>query len=108
LRHRLILQHEKKFDEAIAVFGVIFPSRLNDYALEPGSSEDCKNYRYKAALRTSECYESKNDLSHALEFAKQAASKYPYVLFCSFCQKQGRDAAAKRVADLEKKMASAK
>jgi len=100
----LILQDQKKYDAAIAAFGSIFPSKVNDHALVEGSSEDCKNYRFKAALRTSECYEAKNDLTRALESARRAVIQYPYVSFCSTCQKQGREAASKRVAELEVKM----
>jgi tetratricopeptide (TPR) repeat protein len=100
----LILQDQKKYDDAIAAFDIIFFSKVNDYLLEEGSSEDCKNYRFKAALRISECYEAKNDLARALEFARKATTQYPYVSFCSLCQKQGREGASKRVAELETKI----
>jgi tetratricopeptide (TPR) repeat protein len=104
----LILQDQKKYDEAIAAFGAIFPSKVNDYLLEEGSSEDCKNYRYKAALRISECYESKKDLARALEFAQKARGQYAYVSFCSLCQTQTRAFTDKRVAELEEKIKRAK
>lgn len=100
----LILQDQKKFDEAIATFEAIFPSQVNDYQLEEGSSEDCKNYRYKAALRISECYESKKELARALEFARKAKGQYAYVSFCSLCQQQTRGFTDKRVAELEEKI----
>ena len=104
----LILQDEKKFDEAIAAFAAIFTSKVNDYQLEQGSSEDCKNYRYKAALRVSECYESKQDLARALEFARQAKEKYPFISYCSLCQQQTRAFTDKRIAELEEKIRRAK
>ena len=104
----LILQNQKKYDEAIAAFNAIFSSKVNDYALVEGSSEDCKNYRFKSAMRVSECYESKNELASALEFARKATTQYLFVSYCSTCQKQTRESASKRVAELEEKIKQAK
>jgi tetratricopeptide (TPR) repeat protein len=99
----LILQDQKKYDDAIAAFNVIFPSNVNDHLLEEGNTEDCKNYRFKSALRVSECYESKNDLTHALEFAELAKTKYQFVSFCAFCQKRAREELDKRILMLQQK-----
>ncbi len=104
----LILQDQKKYDEAIAEFSVIFPSKVNDRLLEAGSTEDCKNYRFKTALRISECYESKNDLPRALEFAKMANERYAFYSFCKFCVDQAKLGADKRVAELTEKIKTTK
>jgi tetratricopeptide (TPR) repeat protein len=104
----LILQDQKQFDEAIAAFNEIFPSKVNDHLLEEGSSDDCKNYRFKSALRVSECYESKNDLPRALEFARLAKTRYQFISFCPFCQKRAREELDKRIAALEAKSSAAR
>jgi tetratricopeptide (TPR) repeat protein len=100
----LILQDQKKFDEAITEFSIIFPSKVNDRLLAEGSTDDCKNYRFKTALRISECYESKNDLQRALEFAKMANDRYPYYSYCSNCSDQAKLGADRRVAELNEKI----
>ncbi|MEO6336172.1 MAG: hypothetical protein ABIP71_05070 [Verrucomicrobiota bacterium] len=104
----LILQDQKKYDEAIAEFSIIFPSKVNDRLLEEGGTEDGKNYRFKTALRISECYESKNDLPRALEFAKMANERYAFYSYCQMCMDQAKLGADKRVAALNEKIKTAK
>lgn len=102
----LCLQEQGKFDEAIKEYARIFPSTVNDYALDPEKSDDCKNYRHRSAMRTSECYEAKKDYAEALSWTEQARGRYIYVSYCKNCIQENRDYVARRIESL-KAMAAA-
>jgi len=102
----LVLQEQQKYDEAIAAFGAIFPSHVNDYDLSVGSSDDYKNYRFKSALRTSECYSSKKDFKKAIEFAEMARDRYIVASYCKTCLHEAKESVNQRIAGLKAKAAA--
>jgi TolA-binding protein len=97
----LMLQEQQQCDRAIVEFSKIFPSKVNDYALDPDNNQDCTNYRFKAALRISECFESSKDFVHALEYAKLANDRYKFMSYCKDCLTQTRRNVEDRVRRLE-------
>jgi tetratricopeptide (TPR) repeat protein len=97
----LVLQEQQKCDEAIKEYSKLFPSKVNDYALDPENSEDCANYRFKAALRISECYEQKKDFVRALEYAKMARDRYKFMSYCKDCLRDTRKNVEQRVLRIE-------
>ena len=102
------LQAQKKYDEAIEEYAKLFTSNVDEYKLVPGTSEDYKLYRHKAALRTSECYESKQDYAHALHYAELAINQYKPLSWCSTCLKTAREALEKRINKLQDLLAHGK
>jgi TolA-binding protein len=95
------LQEEKKFDEAVAEFSKLFTSNVDDYKLVPGTSEDYKLYRHKAALRISECYEAKKEYARALDFAELARTQYKPLSWCHTCLQTEKDQLEKRITKLQ-------
>jgi len=87
--------------EAMAEYEKIFPSKVNDYALDQESSEDCANFRFKAAIRISECWEAKKNLSKALEYVLLARDRYKFVSYCKDCLRETRKNVDSRVKRLE-------
>ena len=102
------LQAQKKYDEAIEEYAKLFTSNVDEYKLVPGTSEDYKLYRHKAALRTSECYESKQDYARALQYAELAINQYKPLSWCSTCLKTAREALEKRINKLQELLTGAK
>jgi tetratricopeptide (TPR) repeat protein len=101
----VVLQLQEKYDEAVAEFSKLFPSKVNDYALNPDSSEDCKNYRFRAALRISGCYEAKKDLAQALQYAELGRDRYKFVSYCKTCMQDTKESLDKRIAQLKEAVA---
>jgi tetratricopeptide (TPR) repeat protein len=99
----LVLQEQQKCDEAIPEYEKLFASKVNDHALDPDNSQDCANYRFKAALRISECYEGRKDFAKALEYATRARDRYPFMSFCKDCLRDTRRNVEKRVQLLQEK-----
>jgi tetratricopeptide (TPR) repeat protein len=97
----LVLQEQQKYDEAIAEYAKIFPSKVDDYFSNQESSEDGANYRFKAAVRISECWEAKKDFSKALEYMLQARDKYKFVSYCKDCLRDTRENVERRVKNLQ-------
>ena len=97
----LVLQEEQRYDAAIAELTRIFSSNANEDLLDRESSEDYPNYKYKAALHISECFEAKKDLKKALEYALMARDQYVFISYCKDCQLKTRQLIANRVRDLE-------
>jgi hypothetical protein len=97
----LVFQEQKKCDQAIVEFAKLFSSKVNDMAIDPANSEDYANYRFRAALRISECYESKNDPQRALEYALIARDKYKFVSFCKNCMRETHQNVQNRVERLQ-------
>jgi len=97
----LLLQEQRKYDEAIPEYAKLFTSGVNDYLVDPESTEDLKNYRHKAAARISECYEAKNDYAHALEYAQLARDRYQYLSWCKACLDTVHEELGKRIKDLQ-------
>jgi tetratricopeptide (TPR) repeat protein len=97
----LVLQEQLKYDEAIAEYAKIFPSKVNDYLLTQDSSEDCANYRFKAAVRISECWEARKDFAKALDYMLQARDRYKFVSYCKDCLRSTRENVDKRLKLLQ-------
>jgi len=102
------LQEQKKYDEAIEEYAKLFTSNVDDYKIVPGTSEDYKLYRHKAALRTSECYESKKDYARALQYAELSNNQYKPLSWCSTCLKTAREALEKRIKKLQELLTDGK
>jgi len=94
------------YDEAIRAFETIFPSKVDDR--EPGGNlmEEFRNYRYRACLEISSCYEAKGDIARALEYANLAREKYKYQAHCGTCAKEAESALSDRIERLEKQSES--
>lgn len=97
----LALHDQQKYPEAIAEYDRLFLSQVNDAMTEASSSEDAKNYRYKAALRISECYESQKDYPHALQYAELARDKYKFIGWCRICIESAKTQLDARIGKLE-------
>src|SRR5205814_3233270 len=97
----LVMQEEGRFDEALAEYAKIFTCNANENLIDPESSEDYPNYKFKAAIRSSECYEARKDMAKALEFALLAKDRYPFVSYCKDCLLKTRQNIAKRVEQLQ-------
>jgi tetratricopeptide (TPR) repeat protein len=98
------LQDQEKYDQAIQEFSKIFNSKVDDYKLTPGTSEDYKLYRHKSALRISECYELKKDYQRALDFAELARTQYKPLSWCHTCLQTSKDALERRIAELQNRL----
>jgi TolA-binding protein len=97
----LVLQQQDKCDEAIVEYAKLFPSKVNDYVLDPENNQDCANYRFKAALRISECYEGRKDFVRALEYARLANDRYKFMSYCKDCLTETRQNVQNRVQRLQ-------
>ncbi len=97
----LVLQDEQRYEAAMAEYARIFTSNANEDLLDLESSEDYPNYKFKAALRISECCEEMKDLRKALEYALLARDKYKFVSYCKDCTLKTRQNVEKRVKQLE-------
>ena len=97
----LVLQDQLKYDAAVTEFAKLFPSNVRDDELNGLGGEDYKNYRHKAALRISECYEEKKDYAQALDYALRARDLYKFLSWCSTCRKSANDFLSKRISKLE-------
>jgi tetratricopeptide (TPR) repeat protein len=97
----LILHELKKYSEAIPEYEKIFTSQANDYQPEPESSESPKNFRFKSAMRISECYEELKDYTRALEYALLARDRYKFIGFCQLCLETVKNQLAARIVKLQ-------
>jgi len=97
----LVLQEQQKYDEAMVQYAKIFPSKVNEDVIDAESGEDYPNYRFKAALRISECYEAKKDGTKALEYALLARDRYKFVSYCKDCLRETRQNVENRVKKLQ-------
>ena len=97
----LVFQEQAKYDEAVKAYERLFPSKVSDYLIDPEGAEDYKSYRFRGAMRVSECYEAKKDYRSALEYALAARDRYPFISFCSNCLKNTAETLNKRIARLQ-------
>lgn len=97
----LVLHEQQKYSEAISEYDKLLLSQLNDSLPEPSSSEDAKNYHYKAAMRISECYESQKDYARALDYSVLARDRYKFVGWCQICLDNVRNQLAQRIQKLQ-------
>jgi len=97
----LVLQEQQKYDEAMIQYAKIFPANVNENVLDVESGEDYPNYRFRAALRMSECYEAKKDMAKALEYALLARDRYKFVSYCKDCLRDTRQNVENRVKKLQ-------
>lgn len=97
----LILHDQGRYADAIAEYQKIFPSHVRDHDLDPNKSDDCKNYRHRAALRISECYAALGKFQEALYFAEQARDRYVYVSYCKTCLRNSQESLRKRLNELQ-------
>jgi tetratricopeptide (TPR) repeat protein len=85
---------------AISYFEMVLQSHPNDK--EPGANimEAYRNYSYYSALQISECYRQMGDYRRALQYARLAKNRYPYLSWCGTCQDEARMFINKRIAYL--------
>lgn len=101
----LILEQQQKYDEAIAEYAKLFPSKVEDYVLPTdGSNGDYKCYRFRAALGISGCYDAKGDFAHALEYVEMARDRYKYLSWCKTCMADMKQNVDTRIAQLQEKV----
>jgi len=103
----LIFQREGKFEDAIAEFQKIFPSKVRDHDLDLEKSDDYKNYRHRTALRISECYAARKDFAQALAYAEQARDRYLFLSWCKTCLAEYKAGLERRLAELRAELAKA-
>ena len=96
-----LLQEQQKYDEAVAEYSKLFSSSVNDYAANPEDSDDFRNYRYRAAIRISECYEAKHDLPQALKYAELARDQYKFLSYCKNCLRETQEKLTHRIEQLQ-------
>ena len=105
----LILEQQHKYDEAIAEYAKLFPSKVEDYILPTdGSNGDYKCYRFRAALGISGCYDAKGDFAHALEYVEMARDRYKYLSWCKTCMADMKQNVETRISQLQEKVKPAK
>jgi tetratricopeptide (TPR) repeat protein len=99
----LTLMKQKEYEDAIAAFSTLLESEVNDK--DPGNHlmEIYANYRNKACVNISECYEMKQDYSHALEYYMLSLEKYPYRTSCFTCRRSSTARKLERLEELVKK-----
>ena len=97
----LVLQEQHRYDEAIVQYAKIFPSKVEENMIDPESGDDYPNYRFRAALRISECYEAKKEGAKALEYALLARDRYKFVSYCKDCLRDTRQNVENRVKKLQ-------
>ena len=97
-----VLQEEQRYDEAMPEYQKLFSANVNEGLLDPETSDDYPNYKFKAAMRISECFEAKKDLPDALKYALQARDRFVFISYCKDCTAKTRANVADRVATLEK------
>ena len=92
-----------EYDQAIRTFETVFASKVDDR--EPGGNlmEEFRNYRYRACLQISRCYEAKGDIPGALSFAIKARDQHTYRAHYGTCAMNAREALQARINDLQKK-----
>ena len=101
----LILEQQQKYDEAIAEYNKLFPSKVEDYVLPTdGSNGDYKCYRFRAALGISGCYDAKGDFVHALDYVVMARDRYKYLSWCKTCMADMKQNVDIRISQLEEKV----
>jgi tetratricopeptide (TPR) repeat protein len=101
----LILQQQQKYDDAIAEYTKLFPSKVDDYVLPTdGNNGDYKCYRFRAALGISGCYDAKGDFAHALEYVEMARDRYKYLSWCKTCMADMKQNVDIRIVQLEQKV----
>ena len=100
----LVLQEQQKYDEAMIQYAKIFPANVNENVLDVESGEDYPNYRFRAALRMSECYEAKKNSVKALEYALLARDRYKFISYCKDCLRETRQNVENRVKKLQEEV----
>jgi tetratricopeptide (TPR) repeat protein len=101
----LVLQQQQQYEEAIAEYAKLFPSKVEDYVLpKDGTSQDYKCYRFRAALGISGCYSAKKDFVHALEYVEMARDRYKYLSWCKTCMAEMKANLDLRVAQLQEEI----
>lgn len=96
----LALQQQGKLAEAVAEYKKIFPSKVRDHDLDLEKSDDCKNYRHRAALRISECYATQANFAEAISYVEQARDRYLFNSYCKNCIKDNKAFLETRIAEL--------
>lgn len=105
----LNLEQQQKYDDAIAEYEKLFPSKVEDYTPPAeGSNEDYKCYRFRAALGISGCYNAKGDYADALQFLGLARDRYKYLSWCKSCMADMKQNVDTRIDQLVEKIAQAK
>lgn len=99
----ITLKVQKKYLEAIEVFGSVLDSDVNDR--DPGGHlmESFRNYKHKAAIQIALCYEAQGDFDKALKFIELAQSQYAFQADCGNCASDADKALARHRMRLEGK-----
>ena len=94
------LAKAKEWDKAIEVFNALIQSGVDDR--DPGGHimETNRNYRHRAALEISKCYEAKADYRAAYGWAVRARDQYQSVSCCGTCQENSRERLNRRLDEL--------
>jgi hypothetical protein len=95
------------FGEAIALFEQLLSSRVND--MDPGEElmETNRNYRHRACVGISACYEQQSDPAGALRYARLARDRYPFQSWCGTCMREANAAVRERIEQLEQQVGDA-
>ena len=87
--------------EAIAWFETLLGSGVCDRDPSPNLMEVYRNYRHRACLEISACYEALGETASALRYAVLARDSYPYQSWCVTCQRSAAKEVAERIGRLE-------
>lgn len=71
--------------EAIYLLELLLPSQVDDEEQGPNILELCMNYRHRAAIEISRCYEDQHLYRRAYDWMGLALSKYTYHSLCGNC-----------------------
>jgi len=90
-----------RYQEAIGAFGELLYGGVNDFEPSPNLMEAYRNYRHRACVQVSDCYEAIGDYDNALDYAYMARDKYPYESWCGTCLLESHGALQDRIRQLE-------
>lgn len=91
------LARAKEWDKAIEAFLALIGSDVDDR--DPGEHimETNRNYRHRAALEISRCYEAQANYAEAYRWTVRARDDHRFVSWCGTCQEQSARALSKRL-----------
>jgi tetratricopeptide (TPR) repeat protein len=97
----MVYKEQHRYEEAIGHFERLFPSHVDDHESGAGLMEVYRNYRHRACLEISSCYEARGDYAAALHHARRAKTEYRYQSWCLTCRASAGRELAKRIECLE-------
>jgi tetratricopeptide (TPR) repeat protein len=102
LRLGLLYKQGKRFPEAIAACKELLETAPNDKW--PGGRFLVASRNHECAMVLSECYEALGDFPKALDYARAASTKYPYISACGMGGQEESRRLQERVRYLENKV----